>query len=146
MSCLGLSHRETCSGREITLNIPNPSLLRWAHRLTIIGLILLIVVAFLPSATEYFSTPRWVLDLAYSIPLLVFVFLVNPQRPKSYAWLCFVILIYFCKGVLDAFTWPAADGYYGIAATLLTAEIFLASMMATRWAGQTLARTSSSHA
>lgn len=128
------------------MKTPSAAKVSWAHRFTIIGIMILIIVGFLPSALEGFATPRWFMDLMYSIPLLLFLPFLNSKRPKRYAWLCFVILVYFCKGVLDAFTWPAADSVYGITAIVLTFEIFVASMMATRWAGQMLARSSASNA
>lgn len=125
---------------------PSATAIIWAHRLTLTGIVLLIAVGFLPSALEAFSTPRWLFDLAYTVPLLLFLPFLSPAYPKRYAWLCFVILVYFCKGVLDAFTWPATESIYGFATMLLTFEIFVVGMMATRWAGQSLARSSTPHA
>lgn len=111
------------------------------HRITLVGVISLILFGMAPSLLEGFATPRWMFDLAYGVPLALFVPFLNPDYPKRYAWLCFVILIYFCEGVLDAFTWPLQESYYGFLTVLLTCEIFVASMMATRWAGQQLARS-----
>ena len=120
---------------------PLQAKIAWAHRLTVIGLVALMVLGFVPSLLELFSTPRWMLDLAYAIPLLLFLPFIKPALPKRYAWLCFVILVYFCEGVLEAFTWPAKESLYGFATVALTSEIFIASMMATRWAGQQIARS-----
>lgn len=116
--------------------------LGWAHRLTVAGVIAFIVLGMLPSLLEFFTTPRWTIDLLYVVPIALFLPFLKPGTPKRYAWLCFVILVYFCEGVLDAFTWPATESLYGFGTILLTSEIFLASMMATRWAGQLVARSS----
>lgn len=117
------------------------SRLTLAHRITIFGVICLIVFGMLPSMQEGFSTPRWMMDLAYGVPLALFLPFLKVSKPKRYAWLCFVILVYFCEGVLDAFTWPATQGLFGFVTVLLTCEIFIASMMASRWAGQQIARS-----
>lgn len=111
-----------------------------AHRITVFSVVCLIIFGMLPSMLEGFSTPRWTIDLAYGVPLALFLPFLKTDTPKRYAWLCFVILVYFCEGVLDAFAWPATQGLYGFVTVLLTCEIFIASMMAARWAGQQLAR------
>lgn len=115
--------------------------LGWAHRLTVAGVTAFVILGMLPSLLELFTTPRWAIDLLYVAPIALFLPFLKPLAPKRYAWLCFVILVYFCEGVLDAFTWPAPESWYGFGTLLLTSEIFLASMMATRWAGQQLARS-----
>lgn len=115
--------------------------LGWAHRLTVAGVIAFIVLGMLPSLLELFTTPRWTIDLLYVVPIALFLPFLKPHAPKRYAWLCFVILVYFCEGVLDAFMWPATESFYGFGTVFLTSEIFLASMMATRWSGQLVARS-----
>ena len=113
----------------------------WSHRLTVSGILIFMLLGMLPSGLELFSTPRWIIDVLYVLPLALFLPFLKAQAPKRYAWLCFVILVYFCEGVLDAFSWPATESLYGFATVTLTSEIFIAAMMATRWAGQHLARS-----
>lgn len=123
-----------------------PARILLAHRLTLAGIFALVLLGMLPAALESFSSPRWMLELASGIPVLLFVPFIKPAFPKRYAWLCFVILVYFCGGVLDAFTWPSRESLFGFANMTVTTWIFVASMMATRWAGQHLTRTQASNA
>ena len=123
-----------------------PARILLAHRLTLVGIFVLVFVQLLPAAVESFSTPRWMLELASLVPALLFVPFIKPAYPKRYAWLCFVILVYFCGGVLDAFTWPSRESLFGFANMTVTTWIFVASMMATRWAGQHLTRTQANNA
>lgn len=116
------------------------SALRNAHRLAVAGVIILVLFEFLPSVLEWFATPRWIGAVLYGIPLLLFLPFLAPTRPKRYAWLCFVVLVYFCGGVLTAFTWPAEGSVSGMIVMALTTEIFIASMFATRWSGQFMNR------
>ncbi len=112
-----------------------------AHRLTLGGIIAFMLLGMLPSLLEGFATPRWTIDLLYIVPIAIFLPFLKHDAPKRYAWLCFVILVFFCEGVLDAFAWPATEAFYGFGTIAVSCEIFIASMLATRWAGQLLARS-----
>lgn len=70
------------------------------------------------------------------VPLLLFVPALLRRGPKVFAWLCFVVLLYFCQGSVTAFALPQLLGVIGLIEALLTIWLFCASMMASRYHGQ----------
>ncbi|MEH6649359.1 MAG: DUF2069 domain-containing protein [Motiliproteus sp.] len=70
-----------------------------------------------------------VIWLVQSFLLIAFVPSIFKSHPRPYIWLCFVILFYFCFGVLSA-----VDGsLYGFLLTLLSSGLFCTAMMYARW-------------
>lgn len=65
------------------------------------------------------------------LPLLMFWFGLRTQRRRTYLWLCFVILLYFIKGV---------EGVMGLSPDLFDSillvssfSLFISCMMTARW-------------
>lgn len=70
-----------------------------------------------------------VIWLVQSFLLLAFVPSLFKSHPRPYIWLCFVILFYFCFGILSA-----VDGsLLGLLLTLLSSGLFCSSMLFARW-------------
>ena len=71
-----------------------------------------------------------------TLPLLAFLPGMLKRWPKLYMWLCFVILLYFCQGVVNAFMLPHVLGILGLIESLLTVGLFIAAMYAGRYLAQ----------
>ena len=71
----------------------------------------------------------WVIWLFQSVPLLAFVPSVFKGQSRPHIWLCFVVLIYFCGGVMYA----AGGSVLGWLQTLLCAGLFSSAMLYARW-------------
>ena len=69
----------------------------------------------------------------HTIPLLLFLPGLLARKPKVFIWLCFVILLYFCQGIMSAFALPSALGILGALESILTTWLFCAAMMAARY-------------
>ncbi|WP_054113682.1 DUF2069 domain-containing protein [Marinagarivorans algicola] len=103
---------------------------RIGHRLTLVFYITLLALF----SVHQWLRPEGISLLQWSVqclPLLLFWFGLRVQRRRTYLWLCFVILLYFIKGV---------EGVMGLSpdlfdSILLTAStsLFIASMMTARW-------------
>lgn len=65
-----------------------------------------------------------VLWLIKSLPLLIFVPGLRARKLRTYAWLSFVVLLYFIQAVQTAFTEDAR--VYGVALSILLALLFCA--------------------
>jgi uncharacterized membrane protein len=65
-----------------------------------------------------------VLWLIKSLPLLIFAPGLRARKLRTYAWLSFVVLLYFVQGVQTAFTEDAR--LYGIVISLLLSLLFCA--------------------
>lgn len=63
-------------------------------------------------------------------PLLVFIPGVLYKWPRSFAWLCFVVLFYFISAVVDAFLERDLSGWIQ---TTLCVTLFVSSMFYIRW-------------
>jgi uncharacterized membrane protein len=70
-----------------------------------------------------------VIWLVQSFLLLAFVPSVFQGKPRPHIWLCFVILVYFCIGVVSA----VGGSVLGILQTLLSAGLFTSAMLYARW-------------
>lgn len=75
----------------------------------------------------------WFLRLA---PLLVFIPGLMQDRPRTYIWLCFVILMYFITVVERLFREPS-DALAWVAMVSVVV-LFNAAMMYSRWRSQEL--------
>lgn len=65
-----------------------------------------------------------VLWLIKCLPLLIFLPGLRARKLRTYAWLSFVVLLYFVQGVQTAFTEDAR--LYGIIVTVLLSLLFCA--------------------
>lgn len=105
--------------------------------LSLLGLLLLFPIWFFAfSATEH----PWTITAIHLVPLLMFVPGLMQRRPRVFAWLCFVILLYFCQGVMNAFALPELLGKIGMVETVLCVVLFCSAMMAARYHGQLVYR------
>lgn len=111
---------------------PTPTLpddlrhLRWLVLSTYFGLLLYFLVNTIvvtPSIT--LATP--VIWLIQTVPLLIFLWGLLRSNPRTYAWMCFVVLLYFTHGVLLAF--DPSRRWLGITETLLCIVMFVAMIL-----------------
>lgn len=99
-------------------------------RLSLLGLIVLFSLW-----TFWISPPKgahplsiWVFQVT---PLACFLPGVFQGKPRVHIWLCFVILLYFCGGVIAAMT-PGLRGY-GLIQGGLALALFTSAMFYARW-------------
>lgn len=76
---------------------------RWVVLAACYGLLLYFLVSSVV-AINRFAIATVIIWLIQSIPLLIFMPGIHRQRLRSYAWMSFVVLLYFMHGVLVAFT------------------------------------------
>jgi len=70
---------------------------------------------------------------AKSLPLMLFIpFILKKTHYKLYAWLCFLLILYYCWAVLNAFV-PGIEGIIGMVECGLVIVLFISSMMSARW-------------
>ncbi len=101
-----------------------PAPLARARRLTLAGIAALLLLVFLRTGlslpmTGLAGIAAWTIQ---ALPLLALLPGLRRGRPRSYAWLGFVIQLYFIHGVILAFA-PARLAW-GLAQILLSALIF----------------------
>ena len=102
------------------------------HRITLIGYVLILINFIFVNLTEDSgSWPRWVIQ---TLPLLILAPGLWQQRPRSYIWLCFVLLIYFTGYLLHVVGPKASLLGYGMLA--LVTGIFLSSMFTLKLRGK----------
>lgn len=103
---------------------------RIGHRLTLVFYIMLLTLFSVHQwlRPEGISLLQWTVQC---LPLLLFWFGLRVQRRRTYLWLCFVILLYFIKGV---------EGVMGLSPDLFdsvlliaSTSLFMTSMMTARW-------------
>lgn len=111
---------------------------RLSHQLTI-GLLFACFALFglwwgliLPPA----KADPWLISLFHIVPLALFLPSLLKRKPKAYIWFCFIVLLYFCEGVINAFALPHLMGWLGLIETLLITAVFITSMYAARWNSQ----------
>ena len=75
----------------------------------------------------------WIIVAFQCLPLLAFLPFLLRKRHKSYVWVCFFVLLYFCQGVINAFLLPHVVGFLGILEALLTVGLFITAMYAARY-------------
>lgn len=106
-----------------------------SHQLTL-GFLITLLLLFAAWYLVLLPPPKaapWLIALFHIIPLALFLPGILKRKPRTYIWLCFFILLYFCEGVLSAFLLPSLQGWLGLAETLLTTATFIAAMFAARW-------------
>jgi len=77
----------------------------------------------------------WVIWLIHFLPLACFLPSIRSGNPRSHAWLCFILLLYFNEAVLAAATNPETR-LFGLLYSALVVVLFIAAMMYARWASQ----------
>jgi len=65
------------------------------------------------------------------IPLLLFIPGMIRKHNKSYIWLCFALMVYFCKGVSDLFV--SEHTALAAAVTITTIMTFMGAFYFVRW-------------
>lgn len=65
------------------------------------------------------------------VPLLIFLPELLKDNPRAHIGLCFVVLLYFIKGVEGVF--HPARAWFDIALIAFSVSIFISSMLASRW-------------
>lgn len=88
-----------------------------------------------PNAHLTNNSPQWFMLAIYIIPLLLFAPGIITGQARTYAWFCFILMLYFCDTVITAFAVPHTLGYLGIAESLTIVVLFCASMYAAKWYG-----------
>ena len=99
--------------------------------LTLLGALIVLLVLWrtLLIPAEHFIT----IIAIHIIPLALFIPGILARKPKVFIWFCFVILLYFCQGVMSSFALPSILGIVGLLETILTSGVFCAAMMAARY-------------
>lgn len=104
-----------------------PALIERSHRAVVIcysALLLTFTLYGLWQMPEGNVTAIVVLWLIKSLPLLIFVPGLRARKLRTYAWLSFVVLLYFVQAVQTAFTEDAR--FYGIVVSVLLSLLFCA--------------------
>ncbi len=73
------------------------------------------------------------------IPLVVFIPALKNNNPRAYIGLCFVLLLYFIKGVEGVF--HPARAWIDISILSISVILFISSMMTSRWLQQVQNKT-----
>lgn len=76
----------------------------------------------------------WVVLSILLIPLLIVAPGVLLGHARAHAWLCFVVNLYFIRGVLAAF--DPARSLYGWAEALVSLVLFCSALLYARWKSQ----------
>lgn len=100
--------------------------------------LLLLYIAFIYATTLLINPPDMTstavfIGTAKALPLILFMpFMLKKAYYKLYAWLCYLLILYFCWAVLNAFA-PGQEGTVGIIECGIIVSLFTASMLSTRW-------------
>lgn len=107
--------------------------LRVARQFTLIGLGLLVFGLCVWQMTRA-SGPIYVLWAVQLLPLLIFVPGLVRNNPRGYIGFCFILLLYFIKGVEGVFS--PARLWIDYLLLSLSVFLFISSMMTSRWLQQ----------
>ncbi len=107
-----------------------PNALKASLVITYMGLVTLIFSFIVWQFTRP-TGPSFFFLVMQLVPLFIVIPAVVRQRPRAYIWLCFIMLMYFVKGV-DGMVSPSKAW---IDYVVLTTSIilFISSMMSSRW-------------
>jgi uncharacterized membrane protein len=115
------------SSSQDTLPKPPPlALARTLSFATLFGLVLLYLVSSLMD-----EQINWTVLIIPCLTLLMFVPGMMQNRPRSFDWLCFVILLHFTVGVTNSMS--PVGAWHDYLQTVLTTVLFISSMMTSRW-------------
>ncbi|RLU01521.1 DUF2069 domain-containing protein [Ketobacter sp.] len=99
-----------------------------------LGLLAALLLLFVAWRVIFIPVEHWItILLIHMIPLILFIPGMLARKPKVFIWFCFVILLYFCQGVMSSFALPTILGVMGLLETILTIGAFCAAMMAARY-------------
>ncbi len=104
-----------------------------ATRLLYVGLLVFFCIWYLLVSPPHTANP-WIIWLIHAIPLLCFLPGVIKASPRAFAWLCFVILVYFCEGSIYALSPDQAT--MGLLECLLTLLFFSSAIIFIRCNGK----------
>lgn len=107
----------------------NPPPLAGAKSLSLAALFGLVLLYITSGLLE--QPVLWTLIVIPCFTLLMFVPGMMKNAPRSFDWLCFVILVHFMVGVTNSMSPQAAWNDY--LQTLLTVVLFISAMMTSRW-------------
>lgn len=105
--------------------------LQWARLITF-SLYSLLLLCFClwqltrPTGPAYFF---WVLQ---TVPLLIFIPGMRANNPRTYISLCFVLLLYFIRGV-EGVVFPSR-AWIDYAVLSISILLFISAMLTSRWA------------
>jgi uncharacterized membrane protein len=74
----------------------------------------------------------WVVLAVKFVPLLIVLPGLLKNSLRSYIWLCFIVLFYFTRAIVDAYL-SEGENLADIALTILTTTLFLSAMMFVKW-------------
>ncbi|WP_137820599.1 DUF2069 domain-containing protein [Pseudomonas sp. 2FG] len=109
---------------------PRLALSRALSLLSFGGLALLLLIWNLVYADLHGARP-WVILSIELAPLLILAPGLLLGSARAHAWTCFVVNLYFIKGVLAAF--DPSRSWLGWSETLLSLTLFCAALLYTRW-------------
>jgi uncharacterized membrane protein len=95
--------------------------------------LLLAVLAFTTLAADLPEgvSPWLVLGVKF-IPLLIVLPGLIKNNLRAYIWLCFIVLFYFTRAVVDAYL-SEGNNVADIGLTIITTTLFLSAMMFVKW-------------
>lgn len=101
-------------------------------------ILLIVLIGFISAWTLAISPPPTadplVITLIQIIPLALFLPGVLMGKQRTCVWLCFVILVYFCIGVI--WSMSPVQMVFGVGLSLLTVSLFTTAMLYVRWYGK----------
>lgn len=104
----------------------------WTTRSALAALMGLLTLWLLWIAPPAKASPGTILAI-HLLPLAGFIPAIWRGRPRPHAWLCFLVLIYFCEGVLFATANHPQIRTLGILQALVSATLFVSAMLYARW-------------
>lgn len=75
--------------------------------------------------------PSYFFWVVQTLPLLIFIPGLKANSPKAYIGLCFIVLMYFIKGVEGVF--HPAKAWIDVSTLVLSVLLFISAMFASRW-------------
>ena len=115
---------------ELSWLKPRLAISRAISLLSFFALILVLLIWTLVFADLHGARP-WVILSIELVPLALLAPGLLMGSARAHAWMCFLVNLYFIKGVLAAF--DPARSMLGWAETLLSLTLFCAALMYTRW-------------
>lgn len=115
---------------ELSWLKPRLAISRAITLLSFFALALLLLVWTLFFADLHGARP-WVILSIELLPLALLAPGLLMGSPRAHAWMCFLVNLYFIKGVLAAF--DPARSVLGWAEAVLSLSLFCAALMYTRW-------------
>ena len=106
-----------------------PGKLILTRRITLYSMLALVILYLVTGV--FAATINWTTTLVPCATLLIFLPGMLVHHPRSYDWLCFVILLHFTVGVSNSMSLQSA--WHDYLQTALSVVIFVGAMMSSRW-------------